>query len=116
MFEQYLLIGIGMVGVMAVGLSAFLMYMGAQIQKMPTKKDRVGKPSLSSPEHSTKIFAIFNLGLFVLASIALYSQDKVIFILGVVGLVAVLMFLFTGLGVSFAVTNAINQANKVRGI
>jgi len=116
MFEQYLPIGIGMVGVMAVGLSASVMYMGAQIQKMPTKKDRNGPASLSSPEHSTKIFSALNLGLFVLASIALYSQDKVIFILGVAGMVAVIMFLMTGLTVSFAVTNAINQANKVRGL
>ena len=114
MFDKYLSIVVAFAGMMIIGLSIISIYMGKKLEKIPTKNDKQEK-SLTGPEKSTQICAIFCFGLYCISSYTLFSTDTVFFVLGLVGIISSLMFLFTSVVLSFAVVNTIKKPLKVIG-
>ncbi len=106
----------GLLGLVGLAIAYFtLAWLGTYIETLPTKKSNPNK-SLTSPGISTRIAGILFMVGYIISEYATLQDDKMIIIFGVVGMIAMYMFMATSIVFSFAVINAINAKNEKAGV
>lgn len=108
MISQYLIPGIVAGAVTLALLCILLMWLGATIEHMPTKKEGKVK-TITRPEPFTKIFSfVCVIGYVVFAGIST-AEDRVFAIVGIAGLIAMFMFMATAVVFSAIVWSRIQK-------
>jgi hypothetical protein len=102
MFSQYLSYIVGMGGIVLISMGYLLVWIGGMVDRLPTEKES-GNKTLARPGPSTKIATVLLIIGYVISSFAIMDSDRIIYILGIVGMISV--FMFTFIIFSFAVYN-----------
>ena len=108
-----IVIPIGMVaGALITFINIAFMGIALHIEAMPSCKSKSGGYSWSRPFPTSVIVTIASFIIYVISFNCAMSSNTIWFVIGVTGMIAVIMLVFTSIIFSCAVISAINAKNK----
>lgn len=111
--KEFIIFGLGIVGIFSVLSSLALLQLGSIIDRFPTKEDPYREKSLASPVASTRIFVVIFWLMYALGAYALLQEGTFMLIAGITTIFSISLFILTALVFSFAVYSTMrHQSNR----
>lgn len=115
--KEFIIFGLGIVGIFSVLSSLALLQLGSIIDRFPTKEDPYREKSLASPVASTRIFVVIFWLMYALGAYALLQEGTFMLIAGITTIFSISLFILTALVFSFAVYSTMrHQSNRDKDV